>query len=153
MQALSDGERDLGAMFDLSYAGLDERHRLLLRRLGLTSSRDADACVAAALLDTDPANATGLLEDLVDHNLLIEYAPGCYRVHDLLRAHACALADQDPPQDRRAALDRLPRHDAVAQTASLLIASRRQPNRRGSPQALLDHSTDRWHSTPNRPAY
>ena len=154
VQALSDGERDLGAVFDLSYADLDERHRLLFRRLGLTSSGDVDACVAAALLDTDPASTTGLLEDLVDRNLLIEYAPGCYRVHDLLRAHACALTDQDSPQDRRAALDRLLRHDAVAQTASLLIASRRtSPNRRRSPPTLLDHGTDRPYSAPNRPVY
>ena len=96
VQALSDGERDLGAVFDLSYAGLDERHRRLCRRLCLVPGPYADACVAAALLNLDPDAATGLLEDLVDHNLLIAHTPGRYRLHDLIRAHARTLADTGP---------------------------------------------------------
>ena len=74
VRALSDGERDLAAVFDLSYAGLDEPHRLLFRRLGLVPGPDVDAYAAAALLECDPDGATALLEDLVDHNLLTEHA-------------------------------------------------------------------------------
>jgi len=124
IRTLSDGERDLGTVFDLSYAGLDERHRLLFRRLGLLPGPETDAYAAAALLETDPTTATGLLEDLVDHNLLIEHAPGRYRLNDLLRAHACTLADQDSPEDLRAALDRLLGYYATVQTAALLMAPR-----------------------------
>jgi DNA-binding SARP family transcriptional activator len=128
MPALSDGERDLATVLDLSYTGLGERHRLLLRRLGLVPGPDADAYAAAALLEADPATATGLLEDLVDHNLLIAHAPGRYRLHDLIRAHARTLAVADPQPELAAALDRLLRYYAhTAQSASQPIVRYRRP--------------------------
>jgi DNA-binding SARP family transcriptional activator len=121
--ALSDGERDLATILDLSYEGLTERHRLLLRRLALAPAPDTDAYAAAALLATDPGSAGELLEDLVDHNLLISQAAGRYRPHDLIRAHALALADADSAADRHAAVDRLLHYYAYsAQTASFPIA-------------------------------
>jgi DNA-binding SARP family transcriptional activator len=120
---LSDGERDLGAVFDLSYAGLDERHRLLFRRLGLAPGPETDAYAAAALLGAEPETAAELLEALVDHNLLIEHAPGRYRLHDLIRIHASSLAGHDPADERSAAVDRLLHYYAhTAQSASVLIA-------------------------------
>jgi DNA-binding SARP family transcriptional activator/tetratricopeptide (TPR) repeat protein len=123
--ALSDGERDLATVFDLSYTGLSGRHQLLLRGLGLVPGPDADAYAAAALLDTDPDTATGLLEDLVDHNLLNAHAPGRYRLHDLIRAHARTLAATDPSPERDAALDRLLRYYGhTAHSASIPIARR-----------------------------
>ena len=128
VRALSDGERDLAAVFDLSYAGLDEPHRLLFRRLGLVPGPDADAYAAAALLECDPNGATALLEDLVDHNLLIEHALGRYRLHDLLRAHARALAETGPAERSREALGRLLRYYAhTAQRASIPIARAPRP--------------------------
>jgi DNA-binding SARP family transcriptional activator len=105
--ALSDGERDLATVLDLSYTRLSGRHQLLLRRLGLVPGPDADAYAAAALLDTDPDTATRLLEDLVDDNLLIARAAGRYRLHDLIRTHARTLAATDPAPERDAALCRL----------------------------------------------
>jgi DNA-binding SARP family transcriptional activator/tetratricopeptide (TPR) repeat protein len=123
--ALSDGERDLATVFDLSYTGLTGPHRLMLRRLALVPGPDADAYAAAALLDTDLDTATRLLENLVDHNLLIAYAPGRYRMHDLIRAHARTLADADPAPDRAAALDRLLHYYArTAHDASAPITRR-----------------------------
>jgi DNA-binding SARP family transcriptional activator/tetratricopeptide (TPR) repeat protein len=107
VSALSDGERDLPAVFDLSYAGLEEQHRHLWRRLGLVPGPDLDAYAAAALAEVDPARAAGLLEALVDHSLLGASAPGRYRLHDLLRAHARTLAAADPAPEREAALGRL----------------------------------------------
>jgi DNA-binding SARP family transcriptional activator/tetratricopeptide (TPR) repeat protein len=128
VRALSDGERDLAAVFDLSYAGLDEPRRLLFRRLGLVPGPDADAHAAAALLECDPDGATALLEDLVDHNLLTEHALGRYRLHDLLRAHARTLAEADPAERSREALDRLLRYYAhTAQRASIPIARAPRP--------------------------
>jgi DNA-binding SARP family transcriptional activator len=125
VSALSDGERDLATVIDLSYMSLSGRHRLLLRRLGLVPGPDADAYAAAALLDTDPDTATGLLEDLADHNLLIGHAPGRYRLHNLIRAHVRTLAATDPAPDRDAALDRLLRH--YAHSASIPITRRPRP--------------------------
>ena len=123
IHVLSDGERNLAAVFSLSYAGLSERHQLLFRRLGLLLGPDTDAYAAAALLTVDPDTGAGLLEDLVDHNLLIEHAPGRYRLHDLVRAYARTLRDRDNAKDQRAALDRvLHYYTHTAQSASALIA-------------------------------
>jgi DNA-binding SARP family transcriptional activator/tetratricopeptide (TPR) repeat protein len=107
ISALSDGERDLGAIFDLSYHSLPGSEQLMFRCLGLIPGPDFDACVTAALTGTSPAAAERLLEDLVDHNLVIEHVPGRYRLHDLIRLHARALADRDPVPARDAALERL----------------------------------------------
>jgi DNA-binding SARP family transcriptional activator/tetratricopeptide (TPR) repeat protein len=138
--ALSDGERDLATVFDLSYTGLSGRHQRLLRRLGLVPGPDADAYAAAALLDTGPDTATGLLEDLVDHNLLIAHAPGRYRLHDLIRAHARTLAATDPSPERDAALDRLLRYYAhTAHRASIPTARRPRPAP-GGPAPVRTHA-------------
>jgi tetratricopeptide (TPR) repeat protein len=121
--ALSDGERELADVFDLSYMSMDTSHRALFRRLGLIPGPDLDAHATAALLEVDPAAAAGLLENLVDHNLITLYAPGRYRLHDLLRAHARVLADTDPASERVAAEERLLHYYAhTAQSASLSIA-------------------------------
>ncbi len=127
-RVLSDGDRDLGTVFELSYLALDQRHRLLFRRLGLVPGSDTDAYAAAALFLCDPDVAAGLLEDLVDHNLLIAHAPGRYRLHDLIRAQAHTLAEHDPRPDRDAALDRLLNYYVhTAQAASDLIARYPRP--------------------------
>jgi DNA-binding SARP family transcriptional activator/tetratricopeptide (TPR) repeat protein len=128
VQALSDGERDLSAAFDLSYASLDEQHRLLWRRLGVIPGPDLDAYAAAALSGLDPVTAARRLQDLVDHNLLTEHAPGRYRLHDLLRAHARTLAATEPAPEREAAVERLLHYYAhTAQRASVPIARYPRP--------------------------
>ena len=128
LAALTDGEHDLRAVFDLSYTALDERHRSLLRRLALVPGPDSDPYAAAALLDCDPHTASGLLEDLVDHNLLLAHAPGRYRLHDLIRAHARTLAQRDPADERAATLDRLLRYcEYTAHTASIPLARYARP--------------------------
>jgi DNA-binding SARP family transcriptional activator/tetratricopeptide (TPR) repeat protein len=121
--ALSDGEHDLGAVFDMSYGSLTATLQYLFRSLGLVPGQDVDAYAAAALVDTDPAHASRLLEDLTDHNLLIQQAPGRYRLHDLMRLHARGLADGDPLPDRDRALDRLlDYYERAASRADALIA-------------------------------
>jgi DNA-binding SARP family transcriptional activator len=105
--ALDDGERDLGAILGLSYVGLTDAQRHLFRHLGLAPGPDIDAYAAAALIDTARGTASHLLEELVDHNLLVQQTPGRYRLHDLIRLYARELADCAPSQDRDAALGRL----------------------------------------------
>jgi DNA-binding SARP family transcriptional activator len=92
---LTDGERSLDAVFTLSYERLDEARRRLFRWVGLIPGPQADALAVAAMLQCDPATAGRLLEDLVDHNLLSAPDPGRYRLHDLLRSYARALAGAD----------------------------------------------------------
>jgi DNA-binding SARP family transcriptional activator/tetratricopeptide (TPR) repeat protein len=148
VSALSDGDRRLAAVFDLSYASLDAAHQRLWRRLGLVPGADLDAWAAATLVEVDPVVATGLLEDLVDDNLLNSYAPGRYRLHDLLRAYAGTLAAADPAAERDAALHRLMDYYArTAQCASSPVARypRRTPERRAPAFApeLADPQTAR----------
>ena len=131
--ALSDGEHDLSAVFDLSYRSLAEPHRALFRRLGLIPGPDLDPYAAAALLQVDPAASARLLEDLVDHNLLLCHAPGRYRLHDLLRTHARTLAATDPAPDRDGALDRLLHYYAHAAHVASIPITRRPPPTPGSP--------------------
>jgi DNA-binding SARP family transcriptional activator len=118
--ALSDGERDLGAAFDLSYHSLTDAGQLTFRCLGLIPGPDFDTYATAALTGSDPAAAARLLEDLVDHHLVIQHLPGRYRLHDLIRLHARALAVRDPVPARDAALDRL--MDYYQHTAGLADA-------------------------------
>jgi tetratricopeptide (TPR) repeat protein len=71
-----------------------------------------------------------MLETLLDHNLLIQHVPGRYRFHDLLRAHAVHLAEQDP--DGPAAHARLlDFYIHTTRAADRLIEARRRPKTAG----------------------
>jgi tetratricopeptide (TPR) repeat protein/transcriptional regulator with XRE-family HTH domain len=110
--------------FDLSYADLTPGPQRLFRRLGLIPGPDFDAHAAAALDGTSLEEARRLLDELYDQHLIGEPAPGRYRLHDLLREHARALADGADPADRDAATGRL--LDYYLHTA--LAAAQRLPN-------------------------
>lgn len=123
-----DPQRNLSALFTLSYRALSPELQLLLRRLGLHPGPDIDSYAAAALLDGVPATARRLLQRLADHSLPDRRAPGRYRLHDLIRAYARTLADTDSEPERTAALDRLLYYYAhTAQTASQAIAHYPRP--------------------------
>ncbi|NUR30710.1 MAG: tetratricopeptide repeat protein [Catenulispora sp.] len=126
----TDETRSLSAVFDLSYQALSERQQLCFRRLGLVPGPEVDAYAAAALLDTDVAEADLLVQHLSDHSLLLGVSPGRYRIHDLIQAHACTLAATDPADQREAARGRLlDYYQHTAQRASVLIdrVPRREP--------------------------
>ena len=107
LDAFSDGDRDLVAVFGLSDQSLSDEQRRLYRHLALVPGPEIDAYAAAALAETDPVAADRVLQELVDHNLLLEPAAGRYEMHDLIRAHARALAAADPAAEREVALGRL----------------------------------------------
>ena len=123
------------AAFDLSYADLTEDQQRLFRHLGLVPGPSLDACAAAALHHTSLDHARRLLDDLYDQHLLTEPAPGRYRMHDLIRAHARTLADRlDPGGDRDQATARLlDYYQHAAALADGLLA--RQPRASLSPAA------------------
>ena len=105
---LAAGQGSVGAALDLSYRQLALDEQRAYRRLGLHSGTDIDVYAAAALTGTTPVRARRLLDVLLDAHLLQEPAPGRYRFHDLIRAHAAhAAATTDPEVDRRAAMDGL----------------------------------------------
>jgi tetratricopeptide (TPR) repeat protein/transcriptional regulator with XRE-family HTH domain len=85
----------VAAAFDLSYSDLSEAQQRLFRRLGLTSGADIDAYAVAALDDISLESARSQLDELYDHHLIAEPAPGRYVLHDLLREYARTLADAD----------------------------------------------------------
>ena len=100
-------DREVRASFDLSYQELDPVTARAFRHLGSLTGPDIAAPVTAALLDSDPAAAEGLLEQLVDAQLLDPAGEGRFRFHDLLRLFAQErLEAEETPADQEAALER-----------------------------------------------
>jgi len=136
------------AAFDLSYADLTEDQQRLFRRLGLHPGADVDGYAAAALDGADLAAARRGLEALYDQHLLTEPAQGRYRMHDLIREHARALAIRlDPDRDRDAATARLlDYYQDTATRASALIMRQARPApatvTRGAAPAAVPALTD-----------
>ncbi len=97
----------VASAFDLSYHDLTPDQQLLFRRLGLHSGSDFDAYIGAALSGLDLGPTQRLLDDLYLHHLIEEPTRGRYRMHDLIREQARALAAQDSTADNEAAIDRL----------------------------------------------
>ncbi|WP_214410866.1 AfsR/SARP family transcriptional regulator [Sphaerisporangium fuscum] len=106
----------VSAAFALSYEQLHEDERRMFRLLGLVPGRDIDACGAAALAGIPEEEAEELLEGLLDAHMLLQFEPGRYTFHDLLREHARSIAEDDGAVLRlltyylhrsRAAMDRL----------------------------------------------
>jgi tetratricopeptide (TPR) repeat protein/transcriptional regulator with XRE-family HTH domain len=108
LELMSTENVSVAAAFDLSYANLSEEHQRLFRRLSLHPGTDIDAYAAAALDSTGLAAARRGLEALYNQYLMAEPAEGRYRMHDLIREHARALADRiDLDRDRDVAVTRL----------------------------------------------
>jgi tetratricopeptide (TPR) repeat protein/transcriptional regulator with XRE-family HTH domain len=108
LELMATENLSVAAAFDLSYADLGPDLQRLFRRLGQHPGPEADAYAAAALDGTALAAVRRGLEALYDQYLLTEPAPGRYRMHDLIREHARALADRlDPDDDQELAVARL----------------------------------------------
>jgi tetratricopeptide (TPR) repeat protein/DNA-binding XRE family transcriptional regulator len=108
LELMATENLSVAAAFNLSYEELAPDQRRLFRRLGLHPGPDVDAYAAAALDGTGLAAARRGLEALYDQYLLAEPAPGRFRMHDLIREHARALAGRvDPDRDRDQATARL----------------------------------------------
>jgi tetratricopeptide (TPR) repeat protein/transcriptional regulator with XRE-family HTH domain len=131
----------VAAAFDLSYTDLTEDQRRLFRRLGLHPGADIDSYAAAALDGTSLAAARQGLEALYDQYLLTEPAQGRYRLHDLLREHARALAVRaDPEQDRDTATGRLLdyyQHAVIGANARITRQTRPRPDADGPRPAAV----------------
>ena len=128
----------VAAAFGLSYADLAEGPQQLFRRLGLIPGPSLDAYAAAAVGHTSLDTARRHLEELYDQHLLTEPAPGRYRLHDLVREHARALAAAGDPAESDAAAGRLldyylhtalaaSQHIAIQMTPISPLPAARQP--------------------------
>ena len=129
LELMATENLSVAAAFDLSYGDLTGDQQRLFRRLGLHPGADIDAYAAAALDGTGLAAARRGLEALYDQYLLSEPAEGRYRMHDLIREHARALAGRvDPDRDRDGATARLlDYYEHVAARADALIGRQARP--------------------------
>jgi tetratricopeptide (TPR) repeat protein/transcriptional regulator with XRE-family HTH domain len=107
LELIAAEDMSVAAAFDLSYQDLSQDQQRLFRRIGLHPGTDVDARAAAALDDTDVGLTRRNLAALYDQYLLTEPTRGRYRMHDLIREHARALAATDPAPDSDAAVGRL----------------------------------------------
>jgi tetratricopeptide (TPR) repeat protein/transcriptional regulator with XRE-family HTH domain len=137
LELMATENLSVAAAFNLSYEDLTQEQQRLFRRLGLHPGPDIDAYAAAALDGNGLATARRGLEALYDHYLLTEPAQGRYRLHDLIREHARALAGRfDPDDDRKQAIARLLHyyeHTADLAEAFLAPQSRSAPSRTAGP--------------------
>jgi class 3 adenylate cyclase/tetratricopeptide (TPR) repeat protein len=131
LELMATENLSVAAAFDLSYADLADDQQRLFRRLGLHPGPDVDGYAAAALDGTGLAATRRGLEALYDQYLLTEPAPGRYRMHDLIREHARAMAGRlDPEPDREQATARLLdyyQHTAAQADALLARQARTTP--------------------------
>jgi tetratricopeptide (TPR) repeat protein/transcriptional regulator with XRE-family HTH domain len=129
LELMATENLSVAAAFNMSYANLTKDQQRLFRRLGLHPGADIDGYAAAALDGTDLAAARRGLEALYDQHLLTEPAQGRYRLHDLIREHARALADHlDSNDDRDQAVGRLlDYYQHTAARADTLIARQTRP--------------------------
>ncbi len=99
---------NLRAVFSSSYHALDPDMAGVFGLLGLAPGPDISLAAAASLTAQPVTHARALLQNLEDANLVQHYAPGRYRMHDLVRLYASDQAHRDqPPHGRYAALRRL----------------------------------------------
>ncbi|MGW1404609.1 BTAD domain-containing putative transcriptional regulator [Streptomyces sp. NPDC002403] len=109
LDELQAGDLAVKATFELGYGQLEPAQARAFRLLGLADGPDISLAAAAAVLNLETHAAEDLLEALVDTSLLESAAPGRYRYHDLVRLYArsCAERDEEPQEEREAALSRL----------------------------------------------
>jgi len=94
-------------VFSWSYRLLSEPAARMFRLLGAHPGPDISAAAAASLAAASGSAAHAALSELTRANLLQEQAPGRFALHDLLRAYATDLGDED---ERHSAIGRVLDH-------------------------------------------
>jgi DNA-binding SARP family transcriptional activator/tetratricopeptide (TPR) repeat protein len=128
---LAAEDRTVASAFALSYGQLPGRAQRMFRLLGLHPGERFEVLAVAALTDEPLDEARDLLDDLLDVHLIEEPEPELFRMHDLLREYAAALAAELSAEDRREAVVRLFDFHLHA-----FVAANDGPQRRGVAQDL-----------------
>jgi DNA-binding SARP family transcriptional activator/tetratricopeptide (TPR) repeat protein len=102
-----DEAADIRSAFFWSYRLLAEPAGGMFRRLAAHPGPDITEAAAASLAGGDVAAARVALAELARASLVLEHAAGRFAMHDLLRAYAAQLCDED---ERRAAIRRAAEH-------------------------------------------
>ncbi|WP_313896647.1 NB-ARC domain-containing protein [Streptomyces sp. GC420] len=99
-----EGDHSVRASLDLSYRALPERAARLYRLLGMHPGTEFGTAAAAAALACGTAECVEPLEALHDASLLMDAGEERHRMHDLVRLHATARAEEDEDASERAAV-------------------------------------------------
>jgi tetratricopeptide (TPR) repeat protein/transcriptional regulator with XRE-family HTH domain len=113
LDALDAGDEStsLRTVFSWSYLSLSSQAARLFRLIGEHPGPDIAGPAAASLAGIGRDQAHVALTELTRANLLVEYTPGRFTCHDLLRAYAAERADaEDSAPERRAAIHRVLDH-------------------------------------------
>jgi tetratricopeptide (TPR) repeat protein len=97
LDELDAGDRaaSIRAVFSWSYRLQSEPAARMFRLLGAHPGPDISHAAAASLADVPGHSAHAALGELTRANLIREQAPGRFMLHDLLRAYAADLGDED----------------------------------------------------------
>src|SRR5215469_11991229 len=137
---------DVRAVFSWSCQALSDDAARLFRLLGLHPGPGITTAAAASLVGLPSDQAHRLLTELTRANLVLEYIPGRYSLHDLLRAYATELAGCHDNEERRgAALHRILDHYLhTAYTAAALLHPHRDliAIAPAQPGVITPHLTD-----------
>ncbi|MER7431770.1 tetratricopeptide repeat protein [Nonomuraea rubra] len=102
---------DPRAAFSWSYRALSPAAARLFRLLGLHPGPDVTLSAAASLIALPARRVRALLDECSAAHLVTEHEPGRWRLHDLLRAYAAEVAEeQDGPTECRQAFHRFVDH-------------------------------------------
>lgn len=120
--------QEVMSAFEISFLGLPRDQQRLFRRLSIGPCTDINPHTAAALDGTSLADALGGLAVLTDHCLVEQTGEACFRLHDLARNYgmSCALRDEPPPEQRRAASRLLDYYLETADRADRILCPRRR---------------------------
>jgi len=144
LDELAHGELVVRSSLALTYDGLSDEARLLLRLLSALDETTFSPWVAAALLDTDLHRAAELLETLVDAQMLesaaMDRTGGLrYRLHGLIRLFVREHLYREDPADRRDA--------AIGRVVGGWLATAAEAHRRiyGGDFTVLHGDGPLWH--------
>jgi tetratricopeptide (TPR) repeat protein len=142
MLSCGDLPANLRAAMSWSYHALTADSAGVFRLLGLIPGPSIGALGAAAL--TRSPNARELLRDLANAHLVQQYAPGRYRMHDLIRIYAAECARHDSPAaDNIAAVHRLVSfYLCAANAGERILYPHRQPISIGGQESALPSFDD-----------
>ncbi|PKV93719.1 DNA-binding SARP family transcriptional activator [Amycolatopsis echigonensis] len=128
---LGDGdETNIRTVFSYSYRVLCPAAARLLRLLALSVGPDLSLGMAVALNGRSEKDTRGALDTLVSAHLLTQPKPGRYQFHDLIRAYATELSEQEDDAAERTA--------ASARLLGWFIASARNAGLAMRPHQLMD---------------
>ena len=141
-----DEAADIRSAFSWSYRLLAEPAASMFRRLAAHPGPDISEAAAASLAGEEVAAARAALSELTRASLVLEHDTGRFAMHDLLRAYAAQLCDED---EQRAAIRRTADHYLRVARDAMRLAypaedhrpptlTARVPQLRAAPEPLAD---------------